>query len=69
VTNACGAVEFAGPFGDALSMDMRFTLCNMGIELGAVAAYMQPDGTTLDWVKKRTSRTYNVPLNARVGPP
>ena len=50
-------------------MDMRFTLCNMGIELGAVAAYMQPDGTTLDWVKKRTSRTYNVPLNARVGPP
>jgi len=38
-------------------MDMRFTLCNMGIELGAVAAYMQPDGTTLDWVKKRTSRT------------
>ena len=54
------AVEFAGPFVDALSMDMRFTLCNMGIELGAVAAYMQPDATTLDWVKKRTSRTYKV---------
>jgi len=51
VTDACGAVEFAGPFVDALSMDMRFTLCNMGIELGAVAAYMQPDATTLDWVK------------------
>jgi homoaconitase/3-isopropylmalate dehydratase large subunit len=54
------AVEFAGPFVDALSMDMRFTLCNMGIELGAVAAYMQPDATTLDWVNKRTSRTYKV---------
>ena len=56
MTDACGAVEFAGPFVDARSMDMRFTLCNMGIELGTVAAYMQPDGTTLDWVKKRTRR-------------
>jgi len=44
VTNGCGAVEFAGPFVDALGMDTRVTLCNMGIELGAVAACMQPDG-------------------------
>jgi 3-isopropylmalate/(R)-2-methylmalate dehydratase large subunit len=54
------AVEFAGPFVDALSMDMRFTLCNMGIELGAVASYIQPDATTLDWVKKRTTRPFKV---------
>jgi 3-isopropylmalate/(R)-2-methylmalate dehydratase large subunit len=54
------AVEFAGPFVDALSMDMRFTVCNMGIELGAVASYMQPDATTLDWVKPRATRPFKV---------
>jgi 3-isopropylmalate/(R)-2-methylmalate dehydratase large subunit len=54
------AVEFAGPFVDALSMDMRFTVCNMGIELGAVASYMQPDATTLDWVKQRATRPFKV---------
>jgi homoaconitase/3-isopropylmalate dehydratase large subunit len=54
------AVEFAGPFVDALSMDMRFTLCNMGIELGAVASYMQPDATTIEWVNKRTTRPFKV---------
>ena len=54
------AVEFAGPFVDALSMDMRFTLCNMGIELGAVASYMQPDATTIEWVNKRTTRPFEV---------
>ena len=54
------AVEFAGPFVDALSMDMRFTLCNMGIELGAVASYIQPDATTLEWVKKHGNRPFTV---------
>jgi homoaconitase/3-isopropylmalate dehydratase large subunit len=54
------AVEFAGPFVDRLSMDMRFTLCNMGIELGAVASYLQPDATTLEWVKKRAGKPFTV---------
>ena len=48
------AVEFAGSFVEHLSMDLRFTLCNMGVELGAVASYIQPDATTLDWVKERS---------------
>ncbi len=54
------AVEFAGPFVDRLSMDMRFTLCNMGIELGAVASYMQPDAATLQWVKQRARKPFKV---------
>ena len=54
------AVEFAGPFVDALSMDMRFTLCNMGIELGAVASYIQPDARTLEWVESRAKRPFKV---------
>lgn len=54
------AVEFAGSYMDALGMDMRFTLCNMGIELGAVASYMQPDATTLEWVMKRNTKPFKV---------
>ena len=54
------AVEFAGPFIDGLSMDMRFTFANMGVELGAVASYIQPDQTTLDWVKPRAKDEFKV---------
>lgn len=54
------AVEFAGPFIDALSMDMRFTFANMGVELGAVASYIQPDETTLNWVKPRAKGPFKV---------
>ena len=54
------AVEFAGPFIDALSMDMRFTFANMGVELGAVASYIQPDQTTLDWVRPRAKNAFKV---------
>ncbi len=54
------AVEFAGPFIDVLSMDMRFTFANMGVELGAVASYIQPDKTTLDWVKPRAKAPFTV---------
>lgn len=54
------AVEFAGPFIDALSMDMRFTFANMGTEMGAVTSYIQPDRTTLDWVNRRGNPSYTV---------
>ena len=50
------AVEFAGSFIEALSMEMRFTFANMGVELGAVASYIQPDETTLAWVRPRAQR-------------
>jgi 3-isopropylmalate/(R)-2-methylmalate dehydratase large subunit len=54
------AVEFAGSFIDALSMEMRFTFANMGVELGAVASYIQPDETTLAWVRPRATREFTV---------
>jgi homoaconitase/3-isopropylmalate dehydratase large subunit len=47
------AVEFAGSYVSDLGMDMRFTLCNMGTEIGAMASYVQPDRITLDWVAPR----------------
>ena len=54
------AVEFGGPFIEALSMDMRFTFANMGTEMGAVTSYIQPDATTLKWVNQRTTAPYTV---------
>jgi len=47
------AVEFAGPVIDSLSMDARFTICNMAIEMGAKAGMIAPDRTTLDWISRR----------------
>ena len=54
------AVEFAGSYIDMLSMDMRFTFCNMGTEMGAVTSYIQPDKITLDWVNPRASKPFKV---------
>lgn len=54
------AVEFAGPFIDTLSMDMRFTFANMGTEMGAVTSYIQPDKITLDWINQRGSSSCTV---------
>jgi homoaconitate hydratase family protein len=54
------AVEFAGSYIDELSMDMRFTYCNMGTELGGVASYIQPDRITLDYLKPRARKPYTV---------
>lgn len=47
------AVEFTGPVIDKLSMDGRFTMSNMAIEMGAKAGMIAPDKTTLDWVSRR----------------
>ncbi len=54
------AVEFAGSYVRDLSMDMRFTLCNMSTELGAMASYIHPDQITLDWFKGRTKKPFTV---------
>ena len=54
------AVEFAGPYIDALSMDMRFTFANMGTEMGAVTSYIQPDAVTRRWVDAHASLPYTV---------
>ena len=47
------AVEFTGPVIESLSMDARFTMTNMAIEMGAKAGMIAPDQTTLDWVNRR----------------
>ncbi|MGQ9532677.1 MAG: 3-isopropylmalate dehydratase large subunit [Desulfotomaculales bacterium] len=52
------AMEFAGPVIDNLSMDGRFTMCNMAVEAGAKNGIIAPDGRTLDYVRGRARRPW-----------
>ena len=44
------AYEYAGEVVDRMSMDERMTICNMSIEGGARAGYVNPDSTTFDYL-------------------
>lgn len=43
-------VEFAGSAINALSVEARFTLCNMAVEAGARGALIAPDAVAIDYV-------------------
>ncbi|MCZ8292951.1 MAG: 3-isopropylmalate dehydratase large subunit [Hylemonella sp.] len=43
-------VEFCGSAVEALSVEARFTLCNMAVEAGARGALIAPDQTAIDYV-------------------
>jgi 3-isopropylmalate/(R)-2-methylmalate dehydratase large subunit len=47
------AYEYAGSVVDRMTMDERMTLCNMSIEGGARAGYVNPDDTTIAYLKGR----------------
>jgi len=47
------AVEFCGSAIDALSIEARFTLCNMAVEAGARGALIAPDQAAIDYVLAR----------------
>ena len=47
------AYEYAGPVIQALSMEERMTVCNMSIEGGARAGYVNPDQITFDYLEGR----------------
>ncbi|HXR45336.1 MAG TPA: 3-isopropylmalate dehydratase large subunit [Pseudolysinimonas sp.] len=47
------AYEYAGDAVDRMSMDERMTICNMSIEGGARVGYVNPDDTTVDYVRGR----------------
>jgi len=50
------SVEFYGPAISSLSMDARFTICNMGVELGAKFSIIPADQVTLSWLKNLPAR-------------
>lgn len=47
------AVEYAGSGVAAMSMDGRFTLCNMTTDMGGKTAIMEVDQVTRDWLASR----------------
>ncbi|HOG15716.1 MAG TPA: 3-isopropylmalate dehydratase large subunit [Syntrophales bacterium] len=47
------AMEIAGETISSLSMGGRFTICNMGVEMGAKAAIMEADESTQRWLSQR----------------
>ena len=53
-------MEFSGEVIKKLSMDNRFTICNMAIEAGAKTGIIEPDEITLDYLKGRARRPYQI---------
>lgn len=48
------AYEYAGSAIEAMDMEARMSVCNMSIEGGARAGYVNPDQTTYDYLQGRT---------------
>jgi len=55
--NYC-AMEFRGEAVEAFSIEERMTICNMAIEAGAKTGIMEADGKTIDFVRARTTKTF-----------
>ena len=47
------AYEYGGDAVDRMTMDERMTMCNMSIEGGARAGYVNPDQTTVEYLRGR----------------
>lgn len=58
------AVEYCGPVVSAMTMDERFTLCNLTIEMGAEYALIAPDDTTIDYLTGRENAPKGERLDA-----
>ena len=57
------AVEYTGPVVDGMSISGRMTLCNLGVEMGAKAAIVQPDAKTDAWLMGRARQTFRPVLS------
>jgi 3-isopropylmalate/(R)-2-methylmalate dehydratase large subunit len=52
------AAEYVGEAIDALSVEARFSISNMAIEMGAKCGLMEADQKTIDWVKAHSNREF-----------
>jgi len=53
-------MQFSGEVVKKLSIDSRFTMCNMAIEAGAKTGIIEPDEITLGYLKGRAKRPYQI---------
>lgn len=58
------SIEFTGEAIRRLSMEGRFTISNMAIEMGAKAGIMEADEKTLRWLRKHSSGKKPKPVKA-----
>lgn len=56
------AMEFSGEALEYISMDSRFTICNMAIEAGAKNGIIPFDNITANYMKGRNKRPYKIYL-------
>lgn len=61
-------LEYHGKAIGDLDMSGRFTIANMAAETGAVTCLIPPDGTTVDYLKKRARERFFLASAAAVGP-
>lgn len=54
------AIDFTGSYVEQLNVAGRMVLCNMAVEMGAKAAYMQPNDAVLEYVEKVAAYPYQV---------
>lgn len=54
------ACEFAGETTKKMSVSERMVLCNMAIEMGGKTGLVEPDEKTVNYLKDRTSREYEI---------
>jgi 3-isopropylmalate dehydratase large subunit len=54
------AVEFLGETVERMTQSERFTLANMAIEMGAEVGLVAPDATTVEYLRTRTERTFDL---------
>jgi len=52
------SVEFVGPAVEKMTLADRWTIANMGVEIGAKFAIFEADEKTFDFLKGRTEETY-----------
>ncbi|MBU1887819.1 MAG: 3-isopropylmalate dehydratase large subunit [Candidatus Omnitrophica bacterium] len=58
------AVEFLGDYIKRLSMDARFTITNMAIEMGAKAGIIEPDETTYRYLRSAKRMAHSAKLKS-----
>ena len=54
------AIDFTGSYVEQLNVAGRLTICNMGVEMGAKTAYMQPNQDVIDYVNERVKKPYEI---------
>jgi 3-isopropylmalate/(R)-2-methylmalate dehydratase large subunit len=54
------AIDFSGSYIKDLGVSERMVICNMALELGAKAAYIEPNQKVLDYVNKRVTHKFEV---------